>query len=100
MSKVNVCKNEGDVKRKVKELLDDVGAFYFMPPANGYGRVGISDIIAIKDGRVIAIETKFGYNKPTPMQVKFGEQVTSAGGVFLVINENNIESIRDHVNRT
>lgn len=90
MDKARVCKNEKDVKREVKLILDLIGAFYFMPPANAFGRAGISDIIGLHNGKFFAIETKFGHNKPTPLQLKFGELVTTHGGLFIVINEANL----------
>jgi hypothetical protein len=56
---------EAHVKDDMKALLDRFGWFWFMPPANAYGKSGISDIIALKRGTFMAIETKFGSNKPT-----------------------------------
>ena len=37
---------EGKVKNEVKKHLKDEGIFYFMPMQNGYGLVGIPDILA------------------------------------------------------
>ena len=82
--------NEKDVKRVVRRVLKELGVFAFMPPANAYGKVGISDILAVGNGKAIAIETKFGRNKPTINQIKFGNAWTNAGGLFLVVNERNI----------
>lgn len=82
--------SERDVKRVVRRVLDKAGIFNFMPPANGYGKVGISDILCVGNGKPIAIETKFGYNKPTPNQMKFGFEWTRAGGLFVIVNERNI----------
>jgi len=83
--------NEAGVKRVVRRVLDKARAFSFMPPANSYGKSGISDIIALKYGKVVFIETKYGYNKPTTNQLVFGEQVSNQGGaVFVVINERNL----------
>lgn len=90
--------NEAGVKRVVRRVLDKARAFSFMPPANQYGKSGISDIIALKYGRAVFIETKYGYNKPTTNQLVFGEQVTEQGGaVFVVINERNIIDVLYHV---
>lgn len=82
--------DEAGVKRVVRRVLDKADIASFMPPANAYGRSGISDIIAIKHGRVVFIETKYGYNKPTAMQLKFGAEVKAAGAPFVVINERNL----------
>jgi hypothetical protein len=81
---------EAHVKDDVKALLDKYGWFWFMPPANAYGKSGISDFIAVKTGTFMAIETKFGTNKPTPMQIGFLNSIRAADGFAFVINEKNI----------
>ena len=58
-----------------------------MPPANGYGKAGISDIHAIKAGVFLAIETKFGDRQPTPMQVAFLNSIRSQDAFGFVVNE-------------
>lgn len=83
-------RNEAGVKAAVKKLLKDHGWFAWMPPANGYGRVGISDIHALKGGHFLAIETKFGSNKPTAMQAAFLGNITHGGGTAMVVNEANL----------
>lgn len=83
--------NEKDVKREVKRILDKRDWFWWMPPANGFGRAGISDINAIKNGVFLAIETKFGKNKPTPAQRAFLESVMASRGYGFVVNENRVE---------
>lgn len=82
--------DEAAVKRVVRRMLDKYGYFSFMPPANAYGKSGISDVLALGNGRFIAIECKFKYNKPTPMQLTFGKDVEDAGGMFVVVNEKNL----------
>ena len=93
MSKANVFASEADVKRVVKEMLEEMGAFYFMPPSGAFGRSGISDFIGLHNGKFFAIETKFGKNTPTAMQLRFGAAVEAHGGVFLVVNETNLEAV-------
>lgn len=82
--------DEAGVKRVVRRVLDKAKVFTFMPPANAFGKSGISDIIAIKYGKAVFIETKYGYNKPSPNQLVFGDSVEKAGAVFVVINERNL----------
>ena len=88
--------NEAGVKREVRKLLDKHGWYHWMPPANAYGRSGISDFNAVKDGRFLAIETKFGSNKPTPMQVRFMDAITAHGGIAVTITEKTLDNL-DHV---
>jgi Holliday junction resolvase len=86
---------EGAVKAKVRKILQDRGAYYFMPPANGYGRVGIPDIICCHKGKFLAIECKAGKNKPTALQFMEMGAIRNAGGVALVINEDNLHTIAE-----
>ena len=83
--------NEAGVKREVKKLLVKYGWFVWMPPANGYGKAGISDFHALKDGKFLAIETKYGDNTPTPMQAKFLQTISRNGGRALVLYETDLK---------
>lgn len=49
---------EGKVKKKVKEYLQSIGAWYYMPVSNGMGRVGCPDILVCYKGMFMAFETK------------------------------------------
>ena len=50
-----------------------------------FGFKGVSDIIGIsKNGTMIAIEAKVGYNKPTQFQKDFLESVKDRGGIAIV----------------
>lgn len=82
---------EADVKAEVKKLLNKHQWFWWMPPANGFGKAGVSDFNAIRDGVFLAVETKFAGNRPTAMQVAFMNSITKSGGIALVVNEKNIE---------
>lgn len=77
---------EGDVKNAVKKLLTECGWFWFMPPANQYGANGIADILALKNGRFLAIETKLKKSSASPNQEIFLQNVRDHGGEALVVN--------------
>jgi hypothetical protein len=49
---------EGKVKKKCKEHLQAIGAWYYMPVSNGMGRVGCPDILVCHKGLFMAFETK------------------------------------------
>jgi hypothetical protein len=83
-------KNEKDVKAKVKKLLDKHQYFWWMPPANGYGKGGVSDFHAIKRGVFLSVETKFGTNKPTALQVGFLNSIRQESGFAFVVTDRNI----------
>jgi hypothetical protein len=77
---------EGKIKRKVKEIFALQKVWYFMPASNGFGKAGIPDFIACVDGFFISVETKADKTKkPTALQIKCGEQIREAGGVWMVV---------------
>lgn len=86
---------EKDVKRQVKKLLDEFGWFWWMPAANGFGRLGVSDFCALKDGVFLVIETKYGYNKPSAHQNLFLKRVEEQGGFSFVVNEKMLDDLRN-----
>jgi len=90
--KEKVYKNEGDVKEVVKKVLKDHGAkcWWFMPPANGYGRAGIPDFVGALDGHMFCVETKFGPGKPTMNQLREMTLAGVAGAKVWLVNEKNI----------
>lgn len=84
-------KNEGDVKKFVKGVLKayEGNCWWFMPPANGYGRAGIPDFVGVVLGQGFAIETKFGSNQPTANQHREMLAAAQAGATVWVVNEKN-----------
>jgi len=84
---------EALVKKRVRLVLDRHEVYHFMPPANGYGRTGVPDIICCVNGKFLAIECKAGKGKTTPLQDRELEHIRMAGGVALVVNENNVEEV-------
>lgn len=86
-------KDEKGVKTLIKRLLDFHGYFHWMPGANGYGTQGVSDHLAIKNGVFLAIEAKFGSNKPKPMQKAFAAQIIANDGFAFCVTEKNIDHL-------
>jgi len=91
MTKAHI--REKDVKEGVKRVLNKHGWFWWMPPANAFGRSGISDMHALKAGIFLAIEVKRGKARPTQMQQGFLVSVQSEGGIPLVINEDRLPTL-------
>lgn len=87
MARARTYRNERDVKARVKAVLNQYDWFWWMPPANGFGKVGIADFNALKDGVFMAIETKFAGNKPTPPQIGYLNSVLAGGGFAFVVDE-------------
>lgn len=84
---------ESKVKKQVKKILDDLGAYHFSPIMDGYGRSGVPDIIACYKGRFLAIECKAGDNKPTLLQLRNIESIKRNGGLAIVVNEGNMGAL-------
>jgi penicillin-binding protein-related factor A (putative recombinase) len=84
---------EAKVKKRVVQQLKLLDAYYFYPVTGGYGRSGVPDIVGCYKGKFFAIECKAGTNKPTPLQALNLEQIMLTGGIALVINEENVESV-------
>jgi penicillin-binding protein-related factor A (putative recombinase) len=89
---------EKKVKEKIKQILKARGAVYCMPMGTGYGSAGVSDFIVCYKGYFIAIEAKAGKGTTTALQDKWLAEVSEAGGISLVINEGNINSVNVALN--
>ena len=88
---------EGKVKAAVKKILDQYGVYHFSPAANGYGRVGVPDIICCVCGYFLAIECKAGKGKTTALQDRELVAIIDAGGAALVINEDKVAYLHDAI---
>lgn len=96
--KTKDMRNEADVKENVRRLFGMLQTiypnrlWYFMPPANGFGRSGIPDFLGtFRDhrdcGLSFAVETKFGNNTPTAHQLNEIERLTQAGARVWIVRE-------------
>ena len=90
---------EGKVKDKVVKILKQYGVYYFFPVTGGFGMSGIPDIICCHNGRFIAIECKAGKNKTTALQDAHLARIRAAGGVAVVINEENVNGLAETIGR-
>lgn len=84
---------EAKVKAKIKAILKAHGVYYAMPIGTGYGNSGVPDFLCCVGGKFVAIEAKAGNNKPTALQEKNIAQINGAGGIAVVINEDNISMV-------
>ena len=85
---------EAKVKAKVRKLLQEVGAYYAMPLTGGYGNSGVPDFLICKDGKFYGIECKANGGKPTALQLKHHDDIRKAGGIALIVDETNVETLR------
>ncbi len=84
---------EKKVKDKVAKVLKQLGAYYFFPATGGYGRSGVPDIVGCYNGKFFGIECKAGKNTTTALQEFELEKIRKAGGIALVVNENNVGDV-------
>ncbi len=89
---------EGKVKRKVKEYLQSIGAWYYMPVSNGMGRVGCPDILVCYKGLFMAFETKAPgkIKNVTANQERELADIQSAYGLALVVDD--VKQVEDAIN--
>ena len=84
---------EAKVKKVVVAQLKKLCAYYFYPVTGGYGQSGVPDIVGCYNGVFFGIECKAGKNKPTPLQEKNLAQIRAAGGLDMVVNEINMNTV-------
>jgi hypothetical protein len=77
---------ESDVKKEIIKLFKKHEWFYWMPPANKFGRGGISDFHAIKGGAFLALEAKNEVSDvPSALQKSFLGDILTHGGMAIVV---------------
>jgi hypothetical protein len=82
---------EKKVKKAVRQVLDALGAYYVMPVTGGYGTQGAPDFLVCHQGLFYGIETKAGKGKLTALQELNLNKINEAGGVALVIREDDVK---------
>lgn len=90
-----MAKREAHIKKAVKEILAKHSAYIVMYVPTGFGNAGVPDFIASVYGRFIGIETKLNAKKnpPTALQMKNLCEIQQAGGLAVVVDETNIDSL-------
>ena len=92
---------ESWVKNEIKKVLKGYGSdiSYCMPIGGAYGKSGVSDFVCCIFGRFVAIEAKYDRvkNPPTELQSLYMRQVVMAGGIAIVIDANNVLSLKDMI---
>ncbi len=84
---------ESDIQRTILEYLEIKKIFHYRNNSGAFvkdkhfyrfGAVGSPDIICVKDGKYIGIEVKGKTGKQSDGQIKFQEELESAGGVYIL----------------
>ena len=90
---------EAKVKKRIRAVLDRLNIYYAMPIGTGYGNSGVPDFLCCHQGLFIAIEAKAGKGKTTALQDYHLEKIAAAGGVAMVVNENNVDQLEELLNQ-
>jgi hypothetical protein len=86
---------EALVKKQIKAILKNSGAYYAMPIGMGMGNSGVPDFLVCHKGRFIGIEAKAKGGKPTALQLKHLQDIKNAQGEAYVINEDNLYKLQE-----
>jgi pantoate kinase len=89
---------EAKVKAQIRKILDATKAYYAMPIGTGYGNSGVPDFLVCHQGNFIGIEAKAGKGKTTALQEKHLADIRAAGGTTFVINETNLDQLKEVFN--
>lgn len=84
---------ESKVKAKIKKMLAEYDVYYAMPVGSMFGNSGVPDFLCCVRGRFLAIEAKAGRGKTTALQEKQLANIREAGGLALVVNEDNLDEL-------
>lgn len=82
---------EAKVKAKIKAILKEHNVYFAMPMGTGYGNSGVPDFLCCVGGQFLAIEAKAGKGIPTALQEKNLRDIQAAGGIAVVVNEDNLD---------
>ena len=87
---------EAEVKQRVKRILDEAGAYWYMVVPTGYGRRGVPDFFVCHRGKVLAVETKReNIREPSPHQAREMRSIKAARGATLLINAGNLHELEE-----
>ena len=85
---------EAKVKAKIKDILKDLQCYSFSPIGGAYSQNGVPDIIGCLHGIFFGIEAKAGKGKTTALQDRELQRIRDAGGVAMIVNEENLDSLK------
>lgn len=85
---------EAKVKARLKDILKELGCYSFSPIGGAYSSRGVPDIIGCLHGIFFGIEAKAGKGKTTALQDRELQRIRDAGGVAMIVNEENLDSLK------
>lgn len=88
---------EKSFENKVKNYLDEQGAWYVKFFANRMTKEGIPDILACINGYFIGIEVKAQNGKPSDLQLYHCEKIRKSGGFAFVLYPSGFDDFKKFV---
>jgi hypothetical protein len=77
---------EKEVCKALREYWKSHGFFYIRNQQGLGSKRGTADYTVVKDGRTVWIEAKSSIGRQSPYQIKFEEELASAGGEYHVVH--------------
>ena len=94
--------NVGPEKRfenKIKDMLDEHGAWWVKYFANRNTKSGIPDILACVNGEFLAIEVKSDTGHPSELQLHHVDNIRNAGGLAFIVYPSGFDQLLNIVER-
>lgn len=86
---------EKQFENKIKKYLKSKGIWYVKYFANGFTKVGIPDLLAVVNGKFVAIEVKAEKGKLSTLQRYNIEAIKMCGGIALVLRPSGFEEFKN-----
>lgn len=86
---------EKNFERKVRQWLEDRGAWVLKTWSNGVQRVGVPDLLVCYKGVFMGIEIKAQNGKPSALQLHEIERIKNAGGFACVLYPSGFQEFKD-----
>ena len=102
-------KNEGEVKKKIRQALVDMGlrpaggkpvanpsiGWFYMPANNGMGVSGLPDFMGIYRGQPFGIEAKGPGGRLSALQADRASEMQAAGARWFLVDHNNVSTLSE-----
>lgn len=85
---------EKKFENEVKRYLTSIGAWWYKTMGTSYTRAGVPDILAVLNGRMIALEIKAAHGRPSALQLREIDRIRQAGGYARVLYPKDFESLK------
>lgn len=85
---------EKQFENKVKQYLKSKGIWYVKYFANSFTPIGIPDLLAVANGKFLAIELKAEKGKTSPLQEYNLTKIRHCGGIAIVLKPSGFEKFK------